>query len=649
MKRVEENTTTKKDESYLDGLNDAQKSAVLITEGPLCIVAGAGAGKTKTITHRIIHLIKGGVKPEQILAITFTNKAAGEMRERVMAAITRERIDGTPLVTTFHRLGASIIRDHAGYFGLTKHFTIFDQNDSLSLIKEIERELSIDPKLLDPKRVKHAISHGKMECRTPDTLAKDAESHTENDIARIWRRYEEKLKESRGLDFDDLIGKAVLILEKEEAVRHEYQNRFHYIHVDEYQDTNEMEFRIVKLLAGERKNICVVGDTDQNIYGWRGAKIKNMLHFDRDFKGAQTVFLEENYRSTPHILNAANAVISKNTIRVPKNLFTKRPEGEKLIRYEALDENEEAMFVAQESRKLIAKGTKPEEIAVLFRANFQSRALEEAFLMAELPYRVVGTKFFERAEVKDVLSYIRAALNRDSLADLKRIINTPARGIGKVTMLKIFSGEKDGLPEKAKQSFGSFEKILDIIKIKSEELYPSALVRFVLEASGLRTEYEGEGEQGIERIENVGELATIASLYDVLPLGDGLMKFLEDAALRSDQDSLSEDKSGVRLITVHAAKGLEFRVVFIVGLEQGLFPHERSTMGARAEDSEEERRLFYVALTRAKDSLYLVHAMARTLFGSKNISIPSEFLYDIPEETIELHSDIPKSLPSIYF
>ena len=636
-------------EKNTTNLNPAQREAVLHTEGPLLIVAGAGAGKTKTLTERIVHLVQTGVSPENILAVTFTNKAAGEMRERVLAAVSKNHIEGTPTVTTFHRLGGSIIREHAGYFGLTKYFSIFDEDDAKSLIRECMREFNIDPKLLDPKRVKHIISQAKMSGDTPETMSDKIASQSESDAVRIWRSYEEKLQKSRGLDFDDLIVKAVRLLEKEKDIRAAYQNRYKYIHVDEYQDTNEMEYRMVKLLAGEKKNICVVGDTDQNIYSWRGAKIKNMLHFEKDFPGAHTVFLEQNYRSTSHILDAANAVIIKNTIRLPKNLFTELGTGDKLVRYEGFSETDEAAFVARESEKLIASGIPAEEIAVLFRANFQSRVLEEAFLFAEVPYRVIGTQFFERAEVKDIISYIRASVNRDSLADIKRTINKPRRGIGDASIAKIFAGRKNDLTPKMQNTLAGYEKILDVIGEATQTLYPSALVRFVLENSGLKGEYEDEGEQGIERIENVGELATLASIYDTLPLGDGVMKFLEDAALRSDQDLLAESPEGVRLLTVHASKGLEFRAVFIVGLEEGLFPHERASRASKVEDSEEERRLFYVALTRAKEKVFLINAQSRMIFGSRNISLPSQFLYDIPEEHLEMHSDMPQSLPSIFF
>lgn len=634
----------------LSHLNAAQREAVLHTEGPLLIVAGAGAGKTKTLTERIVHLILGGVDPKHILAVTFTNKASGEMRERVEAAIRKHRIEGVPTVTTFHRLGGMIIREHAGYFGLTKNFVICDEDDAKSLIREAMKEFGIDPKLLDPKRVRHIISTNKMAGLTPDTAADKVASQAESDALRIWRSYEAKLLKSKGVDFDDLIVKSVRLLEKEPSIRAEYQNRFQYIHVDEYQDTNEMEYRMVKYLAGEKKNICVVGDTDQNIYSWRGAKIKNMLNFERDFPGAKTVFLEQNYRSTSTILDAANAVIVKNTVRLPKNLFTELGTGEKLVRFEGFSETDEAAFVARESEKLIAGGIPPEEIAVLYRANFQSRVLEEAFLYADVPYRMIGTQFFQRSEVKDVIAYIRVALNRDSLADMRRTIGKPTRGIGDSSVAKIFAGMLAELSPRARNSFAAYSKILDDIQAAAETEAPSQLIRTVLDKSGLRADYETEGEQGIERIENVGELATLASLYDTLPLGEGVMKFLEDAALRSDSDALTDAPEGVRLLTVHASKGLEFRVIFIVGLEEGLFPHERSVRAAKIEDAEEERRLFYVALTRAKERIFLTHAQSRTIFGSRTISMPSQFLFDIPQELIELHTEkLQRDLPSFLF
>ena len=635
-------------EQDLSGLNPAQREAVLHTEGPLLIVAGAGAGKTKTLTERIVHIIGKGIAPHNILAITFTNKAANEMRERVALALEKRRIEETPTVTTFHRLGAMIIRENAADFGLTKHFSIADEEDARSIIRECMKDFGIDPKQLDPKKIKHIISSSKMAGLTPDTLNSAAANQSESEAARLWRKYEEKLKASKSVDFDDLIVKAVRYLETNKEALMRYQNRFLYVHVDEYQDTNDMEYRMVKMIAGEKKNVCVVGDTDQNIYSWRGAKIKNMIHFDRDFPGAHTVFLEENYRSTPQILNAANAVISKNTVRVAKNLFTKKNAGEKLSRYEAFSELDEAAFVAREAGRYISRGVEPEEIAVLFRANFQSRVLEEAFLLAQVPYRVIGTRFFDRAEVKDVLSYIRAAINRDGLADIKRSINTPKRGIGDASIAKIFAGMEDTIPPKAKKAYDEYQRILDKIQIATESRQPSEIVRYVLEESGLKAEYESEGDQGVERIENVGELSTIAAMYDTFAHPDGVLKFLEDAALRSDQDEVNERNNGVRLITAHASKGLEFKIVFIVGMEEGLFPHERSLKAVKIEDAEEERRLFYVALTRAKEKIFISHASQRTLFGQRNIAIPSQFLYDIPEDLIELHPDIPRSLPDIY-
>lgn len=636
-------------QTHLEGLNPAQKEAVETIKGPLLIVAGAGAGKTKTLTSRIIHIILSGVHSEKILAITFTNKAAGEMRDRVRNAISQRHIEGMPFVTTFHRLGGTIIRENAQAFGLTKHFSIFDEDDTRSVIRSIMKELDINPKALDPGKVKAVISRSKMAGRTPQELESGAYSDTENLSARIWVKYEQALQKSGGLDFDDLIVKAVRLLEKDEKIKEYYRKRFTYVHVDEFQDTNEMEYRLVKLLVGEERNLCVVGDTDQNIYGWRGAKIKNMLHFEKDFPGTKSILLEQNYRSTGRILESANAIIEKNTVRVPKNLFTDKTKGDKILSYEAFDEKDEAVFVVRECKDLIASGVPAEEIAVLFRANFQSRVLEEAFLLGEVPYRVIGTHFFQRAEVKDIISYIRAALNRESIADVKRSIAKPRRGIGDASVAKLFSGKADEIKGKTRVALVAFNETLDRIKDATQTLTPSKLIRFVLDESGLIDTYKDEGERGYERIENVGELATLASIYDTLPLGEGAQSFLEDAALRSDQDALEDAPEGVRLLTVHASKGLEFKVVFIVGLEEGLFPHDRASRAPRIEDAEEERRLFYVALTRAKEKVYLTHAQARTIFGSRTITTPSEFIYDIPEEHIDIHSDTPKSLPSIFF
>ena len=625
---------------HLESLNDKQKEAVLYIEGPLLIVAGAGAGKTKTITHRIIHLIHQGINPEAILAVTFTNKAAKEMRDRVMTLLEKPihgnqtyPVEGSPFISTFHSLGVRIIKENAHLIGLTKHFTIVDEHDAMVIIKDAMKQADIDPKQYEPRKIKSIISKAKGDFITSDTYGQNAGSAMQSIVARIWRDYEKTLKMEKALDFDDLLLETVLILKKYPEIKLSYQQRWKYIHVDEYQDTNEVQYELVKLLVGKEENICVVGDTDQNIYSWRGANIKNMLHFEKDYPNAKIIMLEQNYRSTKNIIEAANNVIKKNQYRVDKTLFTENKTGEVITVHEAYDEVHEAQFVASTIDELL-KNNNPEDIALLYRANFQSRVLEEALLGKQIPYQVLGVKFFERREIKDLLSYIRASFNRESLSDIKRIINTPTRGIGKVTLAKIFANQLSTLPVTMQSKINSFYKLLDDIKEYTESHSPSESIKYVIKESGLEELLLNGPSDDVERLENMKELVTLATKYDSLPQGMGMEKLLEDASLASDQDTLMHKGRGVRLMTVHASKGLEFKYVFITGLEQDLFPHARSGNKAK-EDSEEERRLFYVALTRAEHKLYLSYAQLRTIFGMKQVNTPSEFIYDIPEHLTE--------------
>jgi DNA helicase-2/ATP-dependent DNA helicase PcrA len=483
--------------------------------------------------------------------------------------------------------------------------------------------------------------------------------------------YEKQKTKENSLDFDDLLLKATKLLQDNETIRKIYQEKWQYIHIDEYQDTNEVQYLMSKLLAGERKNICAVGDADQNIYSWRGANLKNILSFEKDYPNAKIILLEQNYRSTKNILEAANEIIKKNKFRPDKNLFTNNSVGEKIGLYEALDENDEADFVAtkileildsplEEYPTLVGGGGRIQnpprlasepplnegnknmlaDIAILYRANFQSRALEEMMLHYNIPYQVLGVKFFERKEIKDTLAYLRAALNPESLSDIKRIINFPARGIGKVTLLKIFAGKTQDLPIKMKIKIDNFYKTLEEIKEKITIEKASAVIKFAVKKSGIEQELQNGTEEDLERLENIKELATLALKYDNLENGLGMEKLLEDAALASDQDSLinqekKEKVNAVKLMTVHAAKGLEFKFVFVTGLEDGLFPHEKQYTAETGEDREEERRLFYVALTRAKEKLFLSFANFRTIFGSKQINAPSEFIADIPPDLLE--------------
>lgn len=644
-------------QDHLKGLNSAQKEASIHTNGPILIIAGAGAGKTKTITHRIINLIKNGVLPEKILAVTFTNKAAKEMKERIVAEIEKNAKgqDTIPFVSTFHSLGVFIIKENAKILGLTKYFTILDDGDSNSIIKEALKELNIDPKQYEPRKIKNIISREKGKFKHYNDYQEESSgaSYLSKIVSQVWKIYEEKKSKENSLDFDDLLLKSTKLLKDNEEIRGKYQDKWEYIHIDEYQDTNEVQYLMSKLLSEKNKNICVVGDADQNIYSWRGANLKNILSFEKDYPNAKIVTLEENYRSTKNILEAANEIIKKNKYRPDKNLFTKNEIGEKISIYEANDEGDEAEFVATKTLEIIdTSGEKilSKSIAVLYRANFQSRVLEESMLRYNVPYQVLGIKFFERKEIKDTLAYLRAALNPESLSDIKRIINFPARGLGKVTLLKLFSGEKDTLPIKAQIKINNFYKTLEEIseKIKTEKA--SDVIKFAVKKSGIESELSSGTEEEIERLENIKELATLALKYDNLTEGSGIEKLLEDASLASDQDSImiaesakkpsdSKNNNIIKLMTVHAAKGLEFDYVFITGLEDGLFPHQKMGDSSAVEDSEEERRLFYVALTRAREKLFLSFANYRTIFGSRQINAPSEFLGDIPADILEKEGD----------
>jgi DNA helicase-2/ATP-dependent DNA helicase PcrA len=642
---------------HLNGLNDEQKKAVLHTEGPLLILAGAGAGKTKTVTHRILHLIKQGTTPQSILAITFTNKAAKEMRERVFHLIKTDTelnrpisFEERPFVSTFHSLGVHIIKENCILLGLPKHFAIFDRGDSKKTVKNALEEKGLDTKEYDPNIILSLISREKgNDVTLSDFRERGAHDYWSEIVLDVWEKYEATLTREKALDFDDLLLKTARLLKTNEAVRTHYQKTWKYIHVDEYQDTNKVQYSIMKSLAGEGRNICVVGDVDQNIYSWRGADIKNILNFERDFPGAKTILLEENYRSTQTILSVANHIIKKNKNRFEKNLFTKKGAGETISIFEAFDENDEARFVAEKSAELIKKGVRPQEIAVLYRANFQSRVLEEAFLAKTLPYQVLGVKFFERKEVRDTLAYLRASLSPDSLSDLKRIINVPPRGIGKVTIAKIFGGQEGSLSDAHASKWNAFKALLARTKQFIETNKASDAVKFVIKNSGMEEYFSNGTGEDEERLENVRELATLASKYDFMPPGEGIGKLLEEAALQSDQDEMKEDQDAVRLMTIHASKGLEFDYVFIVGLEQDLFPHKPSESKKGSRDNEEERRLFYVALTRARLKLFLTYANMRTIFGSRQVGVPSEFIFDVPEEYTEKTERFEGRKKVIYF
>lgn len=639
----------------LSSLNTRQREAVLHISGPLLILAGAGAGKTKVITERILHLIESGVNPSSILAITFTNKAAKEMRERVDRLLSSARdinlpvgIYERPFVSTFHALGVHILRQYSKELGLSRHFSIFDRSDSLAAIKRALAKAELDPKQFEPGKMLAGISRLKGKGVTLDSFAEEGGEEFRNRfLISVWREYERILREEKSLDFDDLLLKSFLLLSTRPEILSYYQRTWSHLHIDEYQDTNKVQYDLAKLLSRAHHNLCAVGDIDQSIYSWRGADFKNIMRFEEDYPEAKVVLLEENYRSTQNILQAANSVIAKNTLRKEKNLFTQNSVGEKIMLHGAYDESEEAAHIASGVEELLQRGVPAEEVAVLYRANFQSRVLEEAFLQRGLPYQVLGVRFFERKEVKDTLSYLRAALNPESLGDLRRTINTPARGIGKISVLKIFAGREAYLPESTRRKVLDFRQTLARLREQALQATASKTVAFAIESSGLKEMFEAEKEEGEERLENIYELVALAQKYDCLPAPEGLEKLLEEAALASDQDDLDKKQAGSKLMTVHASKGLEFDYVFITGLEEGLFPHERDGEES-LEEREEERRLFYVALTRARKAVFLSYASVRTLFGSRNINAPSRFLEDIDPELLEEQRENPARGKVIY-
>lgn len=622
-------------------LNEKQKEAAEHKDGPLLIVAGAGAGKTKTVAHRIANLINSGVDPKNILAVTFTNKAAKEMNDRVRLLLSGSQ-NGIPFISTFHSLGVRVLKENAQLMGRSRYFTILDSDESLSFIKKAARETGYDPKELNVKGVRNIISANKNQMTDPEKFRAEARGGFLNDAAyKIWNKYEEMLKENESYDFDDLILKTVLLFKEKKEVLNYYQTLWKYIHIDEYQDTNTAQYELSRMLAEKHGNICVVGDSDQAIYAWRYADFRNILNFETNFPGAKVVLLEENYRSTGMILDLANRVIRRNKLRKEKNLFTRNKEGEKVSLCEAIDEGDEASFVVKKSGELIKKGVSPTDIAVLYRANFQSRILEEHFLRAGIAYQVLGTRFYERKEIKDTIAFIKYALNPKDNESLARIINVPPRGIGKVTFEKIIGGQEGELPAGTKEKIFLFRKKMDKIReiLLNEKL--SAAVKLIVKETGMDTflKEESAKDEAVDRLENLRELANIATKYDILPTReDALDKFLTDTSLMSDQDAImdKQKRDGVRLMTIHASKGLEFKYVFIVGLEEDLFPHKSWGGEGEVSDPEEERRLFYVAITRAKEKLFLSYAASRSIFGQRKMNLPSHFLEDVDDSIADV-------------
>jgi DNA helicase-2/ATP-dependent DNA helicase PcrA len=607
---------------WRDNLNQAQKKAVTHEGGPLKVVAGAGTGKTRVLTRRIAHLISEDIPADQILALTFTNKAAKEMKERV------HKIAGTDavLVSTFHALGARILRRHADKLAVSEHFTICDTSKSRTLIRQVLKDAGFDPKEWKPKKIQGFISNQKSEGQDAEEFMSQVTDEVgfEPVVAEVWPRYENAKTRQDVLDFSDLVLSFRDLLDNNPQVRRQYQKRFRHVLVDEYQDTSRLQAEITSQLARPQNNLFVVGDGDQTIYSWRGANVENILSFENQFQNAETVVLETNYRSGSHIIQAANDVIRHNQRRDEKNLQAHTGAGEKLEIHNAHNETHEAQLIVQRVENHKQSGGAPDDWTVLYRTNAQSRAIEEALLSADISYDIAGTSFFDRKEVRDVLAYIRLALNPNAETDLRRIISRPRRGIGEKTVEKMLAG--DTLSAHRQQAVDEFWDTIDQIKHHIHHKVPSQAIADSINTSGLADFYEDESRQ-----DNMAEIADMAASYDPEFAEDpsAMRTFLENIAVESDQDRIGG--TGVTLMTVHAAKGLEFPRVWIAGLEDGLFPSDRGNQP----ENEEERRLFYVALTRAQEKVVLSHASSRRTYGQREWQTPSPFLDHISDELVE--------------
>ncbi|HFT5903375.1 TPA: DNA helicase PcrA [Bacillus cereus] len=647
----------------LNGLNPQQQKAVQTTNGPLLLMAGAGSGKTRVLTHRIAYLLgEKGVAPWNVLAITFTNKAAREMRERIDTLVGPEAED--IWISTFHSMCVRILRRDIDRIGINRNFTILDSGDQLTVVKKIMKERNIDPKKFEPRSILAGISNAKNELLSADKYAKKitmADPY-EKLTSDVYTEYQKRLLKNNSLDFDDLIMTTIQLFERVPEVLEFYQRKFQYIHVDEYQDTNKAQYLLVKHLAALFKNLCVVGDSDQSIYRWRGADISNILSFEKDYENAQVILLEQNYRSSQNILNAANAVIEKNTNRKPKKLWTDNQVGSKISYYRAATEKDEAYFVAKKIRDDIQMGKrKYTDFAVLYRTNAQSRMVEEIFLKSNIPYKIVGgTKFYDRKEIKDILAYLRLIGNPDDEISFARIINMPKRGIGATSIDKIINYgvqngisltavldeiEHVGVSAKITKAVKEFANLLNNWVNMQEYLSVTELVEEVIEKTGYRDMLKNERSLEAEgRLENLDEFLSVTQTFESQSEDKSLVAFLTDLALVADIDRVDEDPTAgeeVILMTMHSAKGLEFPVVFIVGLEEGIFPHTRSLM--EEDEMQEERRLAYVGITRAEEELYLSNAQMRTLFGRTSMNAASRFITEIPTELVEsLNETAPK-------
>lgn len=633
----------------LSGLNDAQKLAVKHGDGPLLILAGAGSGKTKTLTHRIAYLISvKHVNPSTILAVTFTNKAAKEMRKRLANLLGSNSEDRffMPWMGTFHGICVKLLRIDGEHIGLSRNFVIYDEDDKQSLIRNSIKQLSLDPKIIKPQMVSSVISKSKNELIDAETYEATASYPNQKNIAKVYKKYEENRKKSGALDFDDLLTETIKLFSESPEIKEKWSRYFKYILIDEYQDTNNAQYTIVKHLVDKAKNICVVGDDWQSIYSWRGADYKNILNFEKDFNGAQVVKLEQNYRSTNNILKAAQNVITKNQNRTDKTLWTDSKTGEPVHIHALRDESEEAHFIVDRiySQSSI-KARTYDDFAVLYRTNAQSLVLEKAFINFRIPYKIVGsTRFYDRKEIKDVISYLKFIYQNSDEVSFRRIINVPARSLGDSSLEKFMNfylhsnsdiltalnmvDKCEGLTPRAKKSFMEFANIISKIKLNSENTNPGELISQIVKMTNYKDYLDDGSEKSLDRIENIGSLISEAQNYATIS------DYLEEVSLMSSTDAESENDK-VTLMTLHSAKGLEFPVVFIAGLEEGILPHARVYDSGKNDDLEEERRLMYVGMTRARQELHLCYALSRSVFGSRNYNQMSRFISEMDESYVE--------------
>ncbi|KRL43010.1 ATP-dependent DNA helicase [Companilactobacillus mindensis DSM 14500] len=639
----------------LKGLNPEQQEAVKTTEGPLLIMAGAGSGKTRVLTHRVAFLIEEkNVMPWHVLAITFTNKAAKEMKERIGKLLDESAND--VWVSTFHSLCVRILRRDIDKMGRPTSFTIADPSEQRTLMKQILVKMNLDPKRYDPRAILGTISNAKNELLTPEAYAQDAATPYEQTVANVYDAYSKEMSRNNSLDFDDLIMQTSILFDEHPDVLEKYQEKFQYIHVDEYQDTNEAQYKLVQQLGAKYRNVCVVGDADQSIYGWRGADIKNIMNFEKDYPEATTIKLEQNYRSTKMILKAANEVINNNSNRTPKELWTDNKSGDKIKFYRGQTDTDEALYVIDQIQELSKKGYNYGDFAILYRTNAQSRNFEDKFVKANIPYKIIGGhKFYDRKEIKDIMAYLRLIANHDDSMSFQRVINSPKRGIGPGTIEKLqtFANEHDWslleaaenvelspLAARPRKTIGEFAKVIDKLTKYSESESMTVLMNHVLDDTGYLDELKNQDNlEAQTRIENIQELLTVTTQFDQNYEPDPqvdetrLTTFLTELSLVSDQDDIEEDQKEVTLMTLHAAKGLEFPVVFLVGMEDGIFPLSRAMLND--DDMEEERRLAYVGITRAEKELYITNAFSRMLYGKRQTNPTSRFVQEIDDDVLD--------------